>query len=200
MSLLLSPSPTAGTLRRAFQTNVVPAAFTSPAVCLTALPTVEATQAEGTTSADGWFVFPQAQYANLTNRCLLVVPFGAGSSIQTFTLRVTLWFACGQDAGTRLYVPSLVIESLCTLGTVVGLSGKVMTNTDRLCSAIADSTAGVGTKVTDYAVLSTGATGGGASTLAVSLRGAAAAQVQIGTTATAASGNALVGLTRSVSL
>lgn len=69
---------------------------------------------------------------------LLLMPFGAGADDETFSVRVWGW---RKVAGTTvLWVPVLLCEVLCTLGTAVGVAGTAVDASHRFADVLALTT------------------------------------------------------------
>lgn len=73
---------------------------------------------------------------------IIVVPFGAGSDTNTFTMRVIGWRRVfDRNIGSRddnaLWIPVTLAEFTCTLSTPVGVVNKVLPATDRFADTIA---------------------------------------------------------------
>lgn len=71
-------------------------------------------------------------YAAVQDNYLLFAPFGAGTANQTMGVRVTGWLR----ASETLWTPFAFGTFTCTLGTMTGVEGQVITNTDLLADAI----------------------------------------------------------------
>jgi hypothetical protein len=70
-----------------------------------------------------------------------LVPFGTDANNETFTARLWGW----QLVGT-LWVPTILVQFLATMGNVNGVAGTDVLNTDFFCDTLGDPTAGFGTK------------------------------------------------------
>lgn len=73
-----------------------------------------------------------------------LVPFGAGSDNNTFTVRLIGWSLAAGTAGTDLWVPHVLFESACTLSTAVGVSGGLVTDSERFADTVAAPTTNLG--------------------------------------------------------
>jgi hypothetical protein len=74
------------------------------------------------------------------NRVILV-PYGAGSDTNTFSMRVIGWRRAygrtGNDPNKLLWIPIPLADFLCTLSVQTGVAGKSVINTDLFCDTIA---------------------------------------------------------------
>lgn len=87
-------------------------------------------------------------FAPLTGaNCLRLMPFGAGADNSTFSMRVIGWSAAGLSGPTGLWIPTILAEFACTLSGMVGLSGKVITDTERFADTITLTTGNSGVDV-----------------------------------------------------
>jgi hypothetical protein len=80
---------------------------------------------------------------------LLLVPFGAGAGDTTFDMRVTGWAYVG-----TLWVPVVLAEFNCTLGTATGVAGQPVANTDQFVDTITLATAHAGSNGVSVSVVS----------------------------------------------
>lgn len=67
---------------------------------------------------------------------LRVVPFGAGSDTNTFSLRVIGWKFVGTPGSDELWVPTVLAEYSCALTTAVGVAAKAVLDTERFCDTL----------------------------------------------------------------
>jgi hypothetical protein len=73
-----------------------------------------------------------------TRNVVMLVPYGAGSDTNTFSMRVIGWTLISEGSrDTEQWRPMVLGEFLCTLSTQVGLAGRLVANTDRYCDTIA---------------------------------------------------------------
>lgn len=62
-----------------------------------------------------------------------LIPFGAGTATNTFSMYVWSWELCGNE-----WVPHLLAAFTCTLSTMTGIAGSTgPINTDKFCDTIA---------------------------------------------------------------
>lgn len=66
---------------------------------------------------------------------LYIIPFGAGSNNDTFDLKVIGW-----SVADTLWIPKEICHLSCTLSAQVGVAGKYLVATDRMCDAITINT------------------------------------------------------------
>lgn len=98
-----------------------------------------------TTAGDGVFSmgFPinaPSWSGGLLANSVKLIPFGVGTSGQTFTLAVYGWDLAqpaGSSASTPLWVPTLLASFTCTHGTQVGIANSVVGSTQNFCGTIA---------------------------------------------------------------
>lgn len=125
------------------QTKTTDAAFPSRIPTLTEPTGLGDSAAQATASA----VFdligdePRADGRSERNK-IVVVPFGAGSDTNTFSLRVIGWRIAydrnkARRSDTAVWIPITLVELLCTLSTPVGVTGGFLTASDRFCDTIA---------------------------------------------------------------
>jgi hypothetical protein len=68
---------------------------------------------------------------------LMLHPYGTGDNDATFDLRVTGWRrAISTSSSTRLWVPIALGQFTCTLSQAVGVSGAVVSDTERFADTI----------------------------------------------------------------
>lgn len=68
-----------------------------------------------------------------------IIPFGTGSATNTFSVRVIGWIDSQPVAGSSnavLWVPTVLCEYLCTLGTAVGVANAAVLDTEKFCDTI----------------------------------------------------------------
>ncbi len=70
-------------------------------------------------------------------RKIRVMPFGAGADNDTHVIRVIGWNQVGSTSdSTLIWVPSLLASYTSTLSTLVGVSGKVVTDSERFADTL----------------------------------------------------------------
>lgn len=74
-----------------------------------------------------------------------LIPFGVGANNTTFTVRLIGWSL----VNSTLWVPQVLCEFLATLSQFVGVSGGVVTDSQRFADTVADPTANVGREGVD---------------------------------------------------
>ena len=88
------------------------------------------------TSQDIYDVFTEGtQFSNAR-----IVPFGTGSATQTFSVRVIGWSDAQPSSGSSnvvLWVPTVLCEYLCTLGTATGVASSAVLDTEKFCDTVA---------------------------------------------------------------
>lgn len=73
----------------------------------------------------------------MTSNSCLVIPYGTGDDNDVFAMRVIGWRVIGNNPRTRLWVPYLLAELTCTMGTAVGVAGMEVVATERFCDTLA---------------------------------------------------------------
>ena len=76
----------------------------------------------------------------------LIVPFGAGSDTNTFSMRVIGWKVVGRGSES-VWIPVTLAEFSCALSTPVGVAGGAVVATDRFCDTITVVTGNSGVSV-----------------------------------------------------
>jgi len=66
---------------------------------------------------------------------VLLLPYGVGNADTTYDLRVIGWSAAGPEA-TREWVPTILGEFSCTLGTATGASGGYLGTSNKFVDTI----------------------------------------------------------------
>lgn len=67
-----------------------------------------------------------------------ITPYGAGADNATFSMRVIGWRLVHEGLDYEsIWIPVVLGEFLCTLSTQVGVAGRVVAETDRLCDTVA---------------------------------------------------------------
>jgi hypothetical protein len=86
-----------------------------------------------TTAPSGDGVIPMGHMGGYSPNHLILVPFGVGSSTNTFTMQILGWRATklppGQPASLPLWIPVNLGEYTITLGTATGVAGADLTTT-----------------------------------------------------------------------
>jgi hypothetical protein len=88
-------------------------------------------QAPTTTKPSGDGVIEARRFGEFTNSTLLVVPYGVGSADDTFDLRVIGWRCID-----TLWVPTILCQVACTLGTATGVDGAAVDNSESFADTI----------------------------------------------------------------
>lgn len=103
--------------------NVTDASITFP-VPTTTMPTGTGVITMG--SPDG----------SLTSNGLILIPFGAGSATQAFTMTVYAWYATRGVSSNTIWVATTLASFTCTLSTVPGLAGTEVDASQLFCGTI----------------------------------------------------------------
>lgn len=89
-----------------------------------------------TSVGDG--VIALGNYAAEANNSVVILPYGAGSSTQTFTLKAYAWDVTIVDGSTyALWVPYLLASFTCTLSTFAGVANTTVNASQLFCGTIA---------------------------------------------------------------
>jgi hypothetical protein len=162
--------------------NVTTASITFP------LPATSSPVGVGVASGDG--VIPLGAGGSLAPNGLQIVPFGAGSSTNTFSMNVYGWREVRGPAvavGTvNLYVAYVLATFTCTLCTVPGLANTPVNASQLFCGTIA-LVAG-NANISNEVVSPTGNT---VAHVIVDVKGSKWVEVRFGTGSSATSCNAL---------
>lgn len=69
---------------------------------------------------------------------VVFIPYGAGDDDDVFDLRLLGWRRVGSGAGPAdvLWVPTILAQFTCTMGTAVGVAGAPVVATERFCDTI----------------------------------------------------------------
>lgn len=67
---------------------------------------------------------------------LVVAPFGVGGDNDTFSVRVIGWRKVGYAPSESIWVPVVLVELACTMSTVTGVSGRLVTDSHRFVDTI----------------------------------------------------------------
>lgn len=67
---------------------------------------------------------------------LRLFPYGVGVKGNTFAMRVIQWQVTQDATNTPLWVPSIICEFTCTIGSMTGASGATVSNTELFCDTI----------------------------------------------------------------
>lgn len=96
------------------------------------------TAATATTTSQEVFPLADVQgYQGAIRSGILVIPYGTGSDDNTFSVRVIAWNVIGSNTpGTQLWVPLVLAEVQCTLGTTTGIAGCQVANTELFADTI----------------------------------------------------------------
>lgn len=81
-------------------------------------------------------------FGNLGNYCpgrIFLVPFGVGSSTNTFSLKVIGWTPTKLGVGIPLWVPTVLQTSQVTIGTAAGVAGADLGTTSLFATTITTS-------------------------------------------------------------
>lgn len=84
-------------------------------------------------------IFDNVAVGNTYNNAR-IIPFGTGSATQTFSVRVIGWTDAQPVAGSSnvpLWMPTILCEYLCTLGTAVGVASSAVLATEKFCDTVA---------------------------------------------------------------
>ncbi len=118
---------------------------------------------------------------------LLLVPYGAGSSTNTFLMNVYGWTPTkGENGAKPLWVAIELATFTCTLCTVPGLAGADVNASQLLCGTIA---LGVGNANVSNEILSP--TGNVVAHILLDVKGAKLVEIRFGTGSSATSCNCL---------
>jgi hypothetical protein len=130
-------------------------------------------------------VFP-AYPSMATGLFVGIMPFGIGTAAQTFTMRLIGW----RKTINGLWVPSILWDATCTLGTLTGIAGGDVLNTEQFASAIGTPTTGMGSE--HYDVFTTSPANNTPAHVWVNAKGCSMFTCDFATGSSATSANALV--------
>ncbi len=123
----------------------------------------------------------------MTANGLFLIPYGAGSAAQTFTMAVYAWHnTLGYGGAKQLWVAAELATFTCTLCTVPGLAGADVNASQLFCGTIA---LGVGNANVSNEILSP--TGNVVAHILLDVKGAKLVEIRFGTGSSATSCNCL---------
>jgi len=113
--------------RKALADNANTSAFTAKAATLTE-PTGDGIVALGSSPGPGGLVWER----------VILLPYGLGDDDNVFSLRIIGWrrLGSGPSPGT-LWIPTTLVEMVCTLSTSVGVATAPILNTERFADTLA---------------------------------------------------------------
>jgi hypothetical protein len=96
-----------------------------------------ATEPTGTgTTATNASVINTAPNGVASYNAILLIPYGAGADDATFSVRVIGWKSIGGNGTTGLWIPFVLAELAVTLCTAVGVSAKIIVDTERFADTL----------------------------------------------------------------
>jgi hypothetical protein len=99
------------------------------------IPTNTEPTGTGTTATNA-SVFDIGWGGAIARNGIILSPYGTGTADFTFSMRVWLWRVIGANPNTRLWVPHIAAEILCTLGTATGVAAMQVVNTEKFCDIL----------------------------------------------------------------
>lgn len=100
----------------------------------------------------------QAGQGTIAHKIGLVF-FGAGNDDTTFEARLIGWRRAGPLPSTALWIPNVICQFACTLGTSVGVTGGDAVATDRFVDTLALASTVIQPKTTDTDAAGAASTG-----------------------------------------
>lgn len=92
-----------------------------------------------TTQPSGTGVIPMGHDGYMTTKCLLILPYGVGSSTNTMLLKCLGWAPTGVGPTLPLWIPTVIGAWTATLGTATGVAGSDLDNTQLFATTIVPS-------------------------------------------------------------
>jgi len=79
----------------------------------------------------------EGSYLSKVNKAVMVlIPYGVGAANTTFSIQVIGWTVVDQGKSTQEWIPVELCELLCTLGTMTGIAGGAVLDTENFADTI----------------------------------------------------------------